>query len=101
MLEKHIQQRIMKLAKSEFDALIFKSSGESHRGVPDLTCCLPSGLTVFMEVKTATGKLSPLQEHFIEQLKQLNQHVYVVRSVEEARAALLDAQYNTKKPQVK
>ena len=53
--------------------------------LPDLLCETFKHRLVFLEVKSAKGKLTPSQEKFI---REWGSHVVVVRSVEEAIAAL-------------
>ena len=57
-------------------------------GVPgesDLTVFCKGGRTIFLEVKTPTGRQSKAQKHFEEYIiKNLGYEYYVVRSVEDA-----------------
>lgn len=54
------------------------------KGFPDLMVLTPRGGVVFMELKTATGRLSEAQRRFHAFLMRMNQHVCVCRTVEEA-----------------
>jgi Holliday junction resolvase len=51
-------------------------------GMPDLMC-LRGGMTMFVEVKSETGKASKLQLHRIQQLKMNGFGAYVVSSVKQ------------------
>ena len=51
-------------------------------GMPDLLC-LRGGMTRFVEVKSETGKASPMQLHRIHQLKMNGFGAYVVSSVKQ------------------
>lgn len=62
--------------------LCVKVDSSSSRGWPDLTCVLRDGRVFFVELKTATGKTSKLQDYMIEKLKRNKANVYVIRSVE-------------------
>lgn len=56
-------------------------------GVPgesDLTVFCKGGQTIFLEVKTPTGRQSKAQKHFEEYVNSLGYEYYVVRSVEDA-----------------
>ena len=53
-------------------------------GMPDLLFLGPSGQTVWLEVKTATGIVSEAQNRFIARLRELGHTAEVVRSVDEA-----------------
>lgn len=82
MRESIIQQKITQKAR-QHGILCVKVDSSSSRGWPDLTCVLPNGTVLFLELKTPTGKLSRLQEHMIDKLKRNKANVYVIRSVEE------------------
>jgi len=57
-------------------------------GQPDLLIRKSGCPDIYLEVKTARGRLSPAQRHRHAQLRRLGATVYVVRSVEEAVAAV-------------
>ena len=82
MLEKNLQKNILQFCKSN-SILARKVDSSSQRGWPDLTVILPNGAVIFTELKTATGKLSKLQEYTIDQLQQNKANVYVVRSLDQ------------------
>lgn len=60
-------------------------------GYPDLLVLGPDGRSAWLEVKTCTGKLSPLQRERIEALGRLGHTAAVVRSPEQALAVLREA----------
>lgn len=53
-------------------------------GISDLVLIGPSGTAYFMEVKTATGKLSEAQRKFMDLCAKRGWNYAVVRSVEES-----------------
>lgn len=55
----------------------------SQPGIPDVYC-IKGGRSVWLEVKTRTGKVRPAQVEWHERHKNAGGEVYVVRSVEEA-----------------
>ena len=57
-------------------------------GAADLVVVLPAGEVVFLEVKNATGKQSPRQEHFQKRVESLGHKYFVVRSPEDALGVL-------------
>lgn len=63
--------------------MIFKKN--PMKGFPDLAGLLPSGAFFALEIKSATGKLSPEQKWWIEKLSASGAQVRVVRSVAEAK----------------
>ncbi len=60
-------------------------------GSPDILGCLAGGRLVALEVKTAKGKVSPYQEAWLEEARALGAVALVVRSVDEALAAVEEA----------
>ena len=66
-------------------ALTFKFSSPNRRGVPDRIFIFPGGKAVFIEFKSAKGKLSPLQKRTFDKLWERGCRVSVVRSVETGR----------------
>lgn len=53
-------------------------------GMADLTLFAEGGKTIFVEVKTSTGKLSEQQKRFKNAVKRLGFEYIVMRSKEEA-----------------
>jgi hypothetical protein len=52
-------------------------------GIPDIEVVLPKGVTVRIEVKSATGKLSENQEDMFNKLASLGHYTLLARSVED------------------
>ena len=61
----------------------YKFKSVNCRGVSDRVAMLPDGSTWFVELKTKTGKLSKLQEIFMNTCCELNQKYAVFHSTEE------------------
>lgn len=57
-------------------------------GIPDLLVVGPEGTTAWLEVKTAKGRVSPLQREQLDRLSKLGHVAAVVRSVDEALTVL-------------
>jgi hypothetical protein len=57
-------------------------------GFPDLAVFLPDGEVVMFEVKSATGRVSTAQAAVHDRLAGLGHRTGVVRSIDDARAAL-------------
>ena len=81
MRESAIQQKVMQKCMQK-GILCVKVDSSSSRGWPDLTCVLPNGTVLFIELKTATGKTSKLQDYMINKLKRNKANVYIIRSIE-------------------
>lgn len=57
-------------------------------GFPDLLVIGPEGTTAWLEVKTAKGRVSPLQRERLERLEKLGHVAAVVRSIDEALSVM-------------
>lgn len=70
MKESSIERRLVNgIKKVGGQALKFTSPG--HAGVPDRLVILPGGRIIFVELKTETGALSPLQIETHNKLRSL------------------------------
>ncbi len=70
MLEKDVEKRLVKGVEA-LGGKAYKFVSPAHRGVADRLVALPRGRVWFIEVKTETGKLSPLQEAFRQEARAL------------------------------
>ena len=80
MRESKIEKDCVTWAKAQ-GWLSYKFSSPSNRGVPD-RIFLKRGKTVFVEFKTPTGVISPLQVRQIEKIKSYDFKVFVIHSLE-------------------
>ena len=89
MLEKDIVTAIMRWLKTVPRCFAWKEHGGmySTAGIPDVICCLDGRFFAF-EVKTPEGRLTKLQEHTIQRIKDAGGHAFVVRSVDDVKAVL-------------
>ena len=89
MLEKDIVAAIMRWLKTVPLCFAWKEHGGLYgtAGVPDVICCLDGRFFAF-EVKTPEGRLTKLQEHTIQRIKDAGGHAFVVRSVDDVKAVL-------------
>ena len=77
------------------DGLFTKAEASKRRwmgllaGIPDVILVTPGGRCFGIEVKTISGRLSPDQREIHERMAALGIPVAVVRSLTEARAALV------------
>jgi hypothetical protein len=82
--EKEITHSIRSLLK-QFGIFHWKNFGGpmGEKGVPDILGILKDGRFLGIEVKTATGKLSPHQEKFIQSINNTGGVAFVARSVDD------------------
>lgn len=84
MLEKEIEQKLVRQAKMEGGrALKFVSPG--FDGMPDRILLMPHGKLAFVEVKAPGKKPRPLQVSRHEMLRKLGFQVYVLDSMEQIK----------------
>lgn len=67
------------------EAKILKAEG-LRAGVSDLELILPGGLTVYIEMKTKTGRQSKEQKRFEQIVKSLGFNYYIARNKEQFKA---------------
>jgi Holliday junction resolvase len=65
--ESTIQRKIIK-ALTASGHYVIKLIQTNKNGIPDLLVIKPRGEVYFIEVKSESGKLSPLQKHRIQEL---------------------------------
>ena len=89
MLEKDITLAIMRFLKSVPGCFCFKEHGGMYgtTGLPDIICCV-NGRFVGLEVKTATGRLTKLQEVTLAKINAAGGLGVVVRSVDEVKTII-------------
>lgn len=88
MKEKDLVERIRTyLKKQGFWVTKLHGGPTQQAGLPDLLA-IKDGRAFFFEIKTETGKLSPLQEHTLDQLRSFGAVAEMVRSVEDVQMIL-------------
>lgn len=83
--ERKIKEKIKKYLKTNCpNAVVYFpiASRFSQSGASDILCCI-NGKFVALEVKTPIGKVTALQELFIQQVREAGGVAGVVRSVED------------------
>lgn len=75
--EKEIEKRLT-IKLKELGCLVYKFISPNNAGVPDRIVIYPGGRVAFIELKTLSGRLSPLQAAQIDKLKRKGANVDVV-----------------------
>jgi len=91
MLEKTIQSQILNRLKNS-GWFAFKTIISNKAGMPDIYC-VRQGRHVWIEVKQANGRTSPIQDHIHNELKQQGAEVYIIKSLEELDNVLNDDKF--------
>ena len=87
-LERSTEERVRKWAEAQ-GFLVYKLAFVSRRGATDRLFVSPNGDIIFAEFKRQrTGKLSPAQRDFRQQVTTRGLIHYVFRTYDEATAAL-------------
>ena len=88
LLERDIERYLVRRA-IEHGGKAYKWVSPGHVGVTDRIVLLPGGRVWFVELKTATGRLSPLQKVFAADLHRMGMNYIVIRSKGEVDQWLL------------
>ncbi|MCR4437085.1 MAG: VRR-NUC domain-containing protein [Eubacteriales bacterium] len=91
MTEKEITSAIMRYLKFVPECFCWKEHGGMYdtAGLPDIICCI-KGRFVAFEVKTASGRLTKLQEAAMRKIKAAKGEAFKVTSVGDVKV-ILDA----------
>jgi streptogramin lyase len=82
ILERDIERYLVRRA-IEHGGKAYKWVSPGHVGVADRIVMLPGGVVWFVELKTAAGRLSPLQKIFAADMRRMGINYIVIRSKEE------------------
>lgn len=87
MSEQQIQKRILDHLAKLPNTWSVKVISANKNGVPDILACV-NGKFVAIEVKTPTGRVSPLQEYQINRINNSGGLAAVARSVDDVKKLL-------------
>ena len=82
LLERDIERYLVRRA-IEHGGKAYKWVSPGHVGVADRIVLLPGGVVWFVELKSSTGRLSPLQKIFAADMRRMGMNYIVIRSKEE------------------
>ena len=89
MLEKEIERYLVRRTIAH-GGKAYKWVSPGHVGVADRIVLLPQGVVWFVELKTAKGRLSPLQKLFAADMRRMEMNYIVLRSKGQVDAWFLD-----------
>lgn len=84
MEESNIEKKLTKLVK-KMGGLCLKFISPGNAGVPDRIILLPGGVVRFVELKTETGRLAPIQRAWLTKLQKLGFDAQVLYGMEEVK----------------
>ena len=79
MLEKEIERYLVRRIV-EHGGVAYKWVSPGRAGVADRIVLLPGGVVWFVEIKTATGRLSPWQKLFAAEMRRMGMNYIVIKS---------------------
>lgn len=85
MRERDIEAKLRQAIEKD-GGLFFKFVSPGNDGVPDRIAILPDGQIWFIELKTESGRLTPIQVWQQDRLRQLGCQVRTIRGMDEAAA---------------
>ena len=85
MRESAIEAKLVRLVR-ERGGLCFKFVSPGNPGVPDRIVVTPDGRTVYVELKTEAGRLSPMQKFQRTELQKRGADVRVLKGLEQVLA---------------
>lgn len=90
-LKNDVQKFLLSLKSAGLPIWWFKvhACGYSKSGIPDLSIVV-LGVSLWAELKTEKGKVSKIQDHRIDELRQAGASARVCRSVDSVAALILD-----------
>lgn len=84
MLESAIEKALVKGIR-DAGGWAIKLTSPGNSGVPDRLVLMPGGKVIFVEMKTDTGRLSPLQENTRRRLMNLGMDIRVLYGMQAVR----------------
>lgn len=78
MKESQIEAKLVKMVE-ERGGMCLKFISPGRRGVPDRIVITPTGHITFVELKTESGKLQPIQKWQIEEMRKRHVTVWVLK----------------------
>ena len=87
LLESDIERYLVRRT-IEHGGVAYKWVSPGRVGVADRIVLLPGGVVWFVELKTATGRLSPWQKVFAADMARMGMNYRVIKSKEEVDACL-------------
>ena len=91
LLESDIERYLVRRT-IEHGGKAYKFVSPGRVGVADRIVLLPGGVVWFVELKTATGRVSPLQKVFAADMRRMGANYIVLRSKEEVDKWMLNPQ---------
>lgn len=92
-MEKQIETYFCQMVAVRLGGRAYKFTSPANRGVSDRVVCLPDGSTWFVELKAPTGRLSPLQRHFQEDMSRLKQRYACLWSKEDVSNWIVEREH--------
>lgn len=93
MRESAIERKLVRGIRKQ-GGLALKLVSPGHAGVPDRLVLLPGGRVIFVELKTETGRLSPLQVDTHTRMRSLGMDVRTLYGADQVDGFLEEVMMN-------
>lgn len=84
-MREHRIEKVLKNKVEEMGGMCIKLDATYCKGIPDRLVLLPGGRLYFAELKTESGKLSPIQIHRIGNIEKMGFKVKVLKGINEVK----------------
>lgn len=84
MTEAQIESKLVRLVRQR-GGLCYKFVSPGNTGVPDRIVITPDGRTIFVELKTDSGRLAKVQKWQITEMKKRGCDVRTIRGLDEVK----------------
>lgn len=85
MRERDIEASLVRMVRKR-GGLCYKFVSPGNDGVPDRIVVTPDGRTIYVELKSESGRLSALQTRQLQELRRRSADVRVLKGLEQVRA---------------
>lgn len=83
MTETQLKNKVQRWVRAQ-GGFAMKISDRFSAGIPDMWICIDE-MSAWIELKTATGKVSRIQQWTIDQINAVGGNAFVCRSLEEVK----------------
>lgn len=84
MNETAIKRSCLRYLKTLPDTFVYKANDRFTSGIPDILLCC-KGIFIAIELKTKIGKVSPIQDYTMRQIREAGGRTAVCKSAGEVR----------------
>jgi hypothetical protein len=87
MLESTIEAKLVALVRAK-GGVAYKLDARARKGAPDSVVVLPGRMATFVELKTDSGRLSPMQTVELARIRAAGGHAVVLYGMDQVKTFL-------------